>query len=98
MAPSGDDTLGQGTFGTWHILPSISVNNVIGGAGTLWFLFNYKQWCGITEELRPHWGRLPLVHGIYYPASAWLIQLRAYAMPSLPVPPIIRILLTCGFW
>ena len=27
-------------------------------------------------------------HGIYYPASAWLIQLRAYAMPSVPVPPI----------
>ena len=36
-----------------------------------------------------HWGRVPSVHGIYYPASAWLIQLRAYAMPSVPVPPII---------
>ena len=22
-------------------------------------------------------------------ASAWLIQLRAYAMPSVPVPPVI---------
>ena len=29
-----------------------------------------------------------MVDGIYYPASAWLIQLRAYAMPSVPVPPI----------
>ena len=29
------------------------------------------------------------IHGIYYPASAWLIQLRAYSMPSVPVPPII---------
>ena len=35
-----------------------------------------------------HWGRVPSVHGMYYPASAWLIQLRAYAMPSVPVPPI----------
>ena len=25
MTFSGDDTLGQGTFGTWHILPSISM-------------------------------------------------------------------------
>ena len=34
-------------------------------------------------------GLSPSVHSIYYPASAWLIQLRAYAMPSVPVPPII---------
>ena len=44
--------------------------------------------------LTTHWGRVPLVHGIYYPASAWLIQLRAYAMPSVPVPPIT---LTLGY-
>ena len=25
MTSSGDDTLGQGTFGAWHILPSISM-------------------------------------------------------------------------
>ena len=25
MTSSGDDTLGQGSFGTWHILPSISM-------------------------------------------------------------------------
>ena len=36
-----------------------------------------------------HWGRVPSVHDMYYPASAWLIQLRAYAMPSVPVPPIM---------
>ena len=37
-----------------------------------------------------HWGRVPLnsVHGIYYPVTAWLIRLRAYATPSVPVPPI----------
>ena len=36
-----------------------------------------------------HWGRVPSVHRTYYPALAWLIQFRAYAMPSVPVPPII---------
>ena len=25
MSSSGDDTLGQGSFGTWHILPIISM-------------------------------------------------------------------------
>ena len=35
-----------------------------------------------------HWGRVPSVHRVYYPALAWLIQFRAYAMPSVPVPPI----------
>ena len=35
-----------------------------------------------------HWGRVPSVHRACYPASAWLIQFRAYAMPSVPVPPI----------
>ena len=33
-------------------------------------------------------GYLGYLRYIYYPASAWLIQLRAYAMPSVPVPPI----------
>ena len=28
------------------------------------------------------------VHGTYYPVLAWSIQLLAYAMPSVPVPPI----------
>ena len=36
-------------------------------------------------------GRVPSVHGPRYPASAWLIQLRAYAMPSVPVPPIMSL-------
>ena len=36
-----------------------------------------------------HWGRVPSVHRIYYPVLAWSIQLLAYAMPSVPVPPII---------
>ena len=35
-----------------------------------------------------HWGRVPSVHRIYYPVLAWPIQFRAYAMPSVPVPPI----------
>ena len=35
-----------------------------------------------------HWHRVPSVHGTHYPASAWLIQLRAYAMPSVPVPSV----------
>ena len=35
-----------------------------------------------------HWGRVLSVHRAYYPALAWLIQFRAYAMPSVPVPPI----------
>ena len=36
-----------------------------------------------------HWCRVPSVHGTYYPVLAWSIQLRAYAMPSVPVPPIM---------
>ena len=36
-----------------------------------------------------HWCRVPSVHGTYYPVLAWSIQLLAYAMPSVPVPPII---------
>ena len=36
-----------------------------------------------------HWGRVPSVHRIYYPVLAWPIKLLAYAMPSVPVPPII---------
>ena len=36
-----------------------------------------------------HWCRVPSVHGIYYPVLAWSIQLLAYAMPSVPAPPII---------
>ena len=35
-----------------------------------------------------HWGRVPSVHKTCYPALAWSIQLLAYAMPSVPVPPI----------
>ena len=35
------------------------------------------------------WGRVPSVHRIYYPVLAWPINLQAYAMPSVPVPPII---------
>ena len=31
------------------------------------------------------------VHRVYYPALAWPIKLLAYAMPSIPVPPIIFI-------
>ena len=42
-----------------------------------------------------HWGRVPSVHGMYYPVLAWSIQLLAYAMPSVPVPPIMS--LTWGF-
>ena len=34
-----------------------------------------------------HWGRVPSVHRIYYPVLARPINLRAYAMPSVPVPP-----------
>ena len=34
------------------------------------------------------WGRVPSAHGTCYPALAWLIQFRACAMPSVPVPPI----------
>jgi hypothetical protein len=30
------------------------------------------------------WGRVPSAHGACYPASAWLIQFRAYAVPSFP--------------
>ena len=37
--------------------------------------------------LTTHWGRVPSVHRIYYPALAWPIKLLAYAMPSVPVPP-----------
>ena len=40
------------------------------------------------------WGRVPSVHGTCYPALAWPINLQAYAMPSVPVPPIT---LTWGF-
>ena len=35
-----------------------------------------------------HWGRVRLVHRTHYPALAWPINLQAYAMPSVPVPPI----------
>ena len=42
----------------------------------------------LFQLVTTHWGRVPSVHGTYYPASAWLIQKRAYAMPSGPVPPI----------
>ena len=52
----------------------------------------YHQHHTIPSLVTRHWCRVPSVHGIYYPASAWLIQLRAYAMPSVPVPP--NILLT----
>ena len=38
--------------------------------------------------LTTHWGRVPSVHRIYYPVLAWPINLQAYAMPSVPVPPI----------
>ena len=36
-----------------------------------------------------HWGRVPSVHAfrMCYPALAWPINLQAYAMPSVPVPP-----------
>ena len=33
-----------------------------------------------------HWDRVPSVHRTCYPASAWLIQFRAYAMPSFLCP------------
>ena len=36
-----------------------------------------------------HWGRVPSVHRTCYPALAWPIKLLAYAMPSVPVPPIM---------
>ena len=36
--------------------------------------------------LTTHWGRVPSVHGIYYPVLAWSIKLLAYAMPSFPCP------------
>ena len=35
-----------------------------------------------------HWGRVPSVRRTCYPALAWPINLQAYAMPSVPVPPI----------
>ena len=38
-----------------------------------------------------HWGRVPSVHRVYYPVLAWPINLQAYAMPSVPVPPITLI-------
>ena len=43
----------------------------------------------LSSLVTTHWGRVPLVHGMYYPVLAWSIQLLAYAMPSVPVPPII---------
>ena len=50
----------------------------------------YYQTCPVitmtASLLTTHWGRVPSVHRIYYPASAWLIQFRAYAMPSFPCP------------
>ena len=39
--------------------------------------------------LTTHWGRVHSVHRIYYPVLAWPINVQAYAMPSVPVPPII---------
>ena len=44
-----------------------------------------------TSLVTTHWGRVPSVHRVYYPALAWPIQFRAYAMPSVPVPPITLI-------
>ena len=38
-----------------------------------------------------HWGRVRLVRRTCYPALAWLIQFRACAMPSVPVPPIMSL-------
>ena len=31
MTSSGDDTLGQGSFGTWHVLPSTSMVDSVTG-------------------------------------------------------------------
>ena len=42
----------------------------------------------IYHAMPCHAGRVPSVHGTCYPVLAWSIQLRAYAMPSVPVPPI----------
>ena len=39
-----------------------------------------------------HYHRVPSVHGTCYPVLAWSIQLLAYAMPSVPVPPMITLL------
>ena len=43
-------------------------------------IFSSVQFSSVT-----HWGRVPSVHGTCYPVLAWSIQLRAYAMPSVPV-------------
>ena len=42
-----------------------------------------------SSLMTTHWGRVRLVHRIYYPVLAWPIKLLAYAMPSFPVPPIM---------
>ena len=44
---------------------------------------------GVVSCVEALYHTIPSVHGIYYPAPAWLIRLRAYAMPSVPVPPVI---------
>ena len=51
----------------------------------------YQARPGITiapSLVTRHWCRVPSVHGTCYPVLAWSIQLLAYAMPSVPVPPI----------
>ena len=51
--------------------------------------------CVMTASLlTTHWGRVPSVHRMHCPASAWLIQFRAYAaMPSFPCRsrPLVRL-------
>ena len=47
------------------------------------------QWALLPRVQSRGSGRVPSVNGICYPVLAWSVQLRAYAMPSVPVPPIM---------
>ena len=55
----------------------------------LLFNFFFFFWNAIAEKVTMIRGRVPSVHRVYYPVLAWPINLQAYAMPSVPVPPII---------